>query len=82
MAGRLRTITARQTRVLRLIANGHTTQQAADALNVSVRTVRSDLAAAQAELGAQTRSQTVAVAQRVGLLRPGDINVPATEGSS
>jgi DNA-binding CsgD family transcriptional regulator len=72
----LRSLSARQARILRLYANGRTTAQVAAAIGRSEDTVRRDMTAAMAELGAGTRAQAVAVAMRVGLVRPGDVAVP------
>ena len=71
-----RSLSARQARILRLYANGHTTTQVAAAIGRSPDTVRRDMTAVMAELGADTRAQAVAVAMRVGLVRPGDVAVP------
>lgn len=71
-----RSLSTRQARILRLYANGRTTAQVATTIGRGPDTVRRDMTAAMTELGADTRAQAVAVAMRVGLLRPGDVAVP------
>jgi DNA-binding CsgD family transcriptional regulator len=73
---RVRVLTRRQTEVLRLAANGNTSAEIATRLGVSVNTVNSMLRRVYRALGVADRAQAVAVAWRVGLLRPGDVMVP------
>lgn len=71
-----RTLTPRQTRIVRLYANGRTTVQIAAILGCGTDTVRRHTAEARARLGADTLPQLVALAGRLGVLRDGDIDVP------
>jgi DNA-binding NarL/FixJ family response regulator len=63
-----RTLTVREQRVLRLLAEGHPTREVAERLSYSERTVKSVLHDAITTLGARTRSQAVARAVRDGLI--------------
>jgi two-component system, NarL family, response regulator DegU len=67
-------ITQREKEVLQLIADGRSTTEAAEALYVSVKTVKNHLASAYAKLDAHDRTQAVLRAARLGLitLRHGD----------
>lgn len=70
-------LTARQWRVLRLVARGHTTDAAARALGVSPHTAKTHLQVAYRALGARSAPHAVALAMARGLLTPADID-PAT----
>jgi DNA-binding CsgD family transcriptional regulator len=72
----VRVLTRRQTEVLRLAANGGTSAEIAARLGVSGNSVNGILQAAYRALGVGDRAHAVAVAMRVGLLRPGDVRVP------
>jgi DNA-binding CsgD family transcriptional regulator len=61
-------LTARQTEVLRLLAQGHTNADIARELVLSVRTVDSHVAAVLAKLGAHDRRDAAAQAAELGLL--------------
>ncbi len=61
-------LTARQREVLGLIAAGLSTSETARRLSLSTETVRNHLRAAYKELGAHTRVEAIAAAQRLGLL--------------
>lgn len=61
-------LTRRQIECLRLIAEGCTTQEIADALGLSRHTVEHYVAAACDRLNAKTRSQAVALAVAQNLL--------------
>jgi DNA-binding NarL/FixJ family response regulator len=61
-------ITAREAEVLQMIADGHSTTEAARALYVSVKTVKNHLASAYAKLDAHDRTQAVLRAARLGLV--------------
>jgi hypothetical protein len=62
--------------VLRLAANGGTSAEIGARLGVSGNSVNGILQAAYRALGVGDRAHAVAVAMRVGLLRPGDVRVP------
>jgi DNA-binding CsgD family transcriptional regulator len=74
----VRVLTRRQVEALRLVANGHTNAEAAALLSVSAETVATSLRLTYRALGVGDRAHAVAVALRVGLLRPGDVRVPET----
>lgn len=61
------TISPRQREVIALVSEGRTNPQIADALHVSVATVKADLAALYALVGAQGRGDLPARAIRAGL---------------
>ncbi|HKU58433.1 MAG TPA: helix-turn-helix transcriptional regulator [Gaiellaceae bacterium] len=61
-------LTARQREVLGLIAAGLSTSETARRLSLSTETVRNHLRAAYKELGAHTRVEAIAAAQRLSLL--------------
>jgi ATP/maltotriose-dependent transcriptional regulator MalT len=61
-------MTPRQFEVLRLLANGYSDRQIADALSVSLRTVHHHVAGILASLGAKSRTAAVTVALTTGLL--------------
>jgi two-component system response regulator NreC len=66
--GPLDDLTAREREVLRLLAFGHTNQEIADRLVVSVRTIESHRAHVMAKLRVTTRAGLVKEALRAGLL--------------
>lgn len=61
-------LTPRETEVLRLIAEGYTNRQVAEALAISVRTVESHRANIMGKLGLRTRVELVRYAREHGLL--------------
>src|SRR3954468_2729713 len=61
-------LTAREQRVLSLLADGHPTREVAERLSYSERTVKNVLHDAITKLGARSRSQAVAHAVRDGLI--------------
>jgi len=61
-------LTERELEVLRLIAQGHSNQQIADALIVSVGTVKKHLNNIFGKLGVHSRTQAVARARELSLL--------------
>lgn len=61
-------LTQRQREVLRLVAQGRSNQQIADALRLSERTVKFHLNSIFNKLGADNRAQAVAVASQRGML--------------
>ena len=62
-------ITPRQMQVLRMLAEGYSTQQIADELKLSVETVRNHVRHLLRALGAHSRLEALATARREGLLR-------------
>lgn len=60
----------REREVLRLVAQGYTSQQVADMLFVSLKTVETYKARVMAKLGLRSRAQLVRYALQVGLLSP------------
>lgn len=69
-------LTARQREVLALVANGSTSQQASERLNIGVDTVNSIIGNAFRTLGVTSRAQAVAVALAVGELGIHQIHIP------
>jgi len=61
-------LTPREIEVLRLIAQGHTNRQVAEALQLSVRTVESHRANLMSKLGISSRAELVRYAMEHGLL--------------
>jgi two-component system response regulator NreC len=76
-AGQPRRLSRREAEVLRLLAQGHTNQEAADHLAVSVKTIETHRKRLCDKLGLKSRAQLFRFAVEVGLLdgdaaRPGD----------
>jgi DNA-binding NarL/FixJ family response regulator len=63
-------LTEREREVLVLVAQGHTNQEVADQLNISVKTVETHRAHLMNKLGLQTRAELVRYALREGYLTP------------
>jgi PAS domain S-box-containing protein len=63
-------LTRRQNEILELVAAGKSTADIATELSLSTETVRNHLRRILHELGAHTRVEAVATAQRLGLLPP------------
>jgi two-component system response regulator NreC len=63
-------LTPRETEVLRLVAQGYTSQQVAEQLSISVNTVETHRAHIMEKLGLRGRAQLVRYAIARGLLRP------------
>jgi DNA-binding NarL/FixJ family response regulator len=61
----MRTLSPQQMRVLELLASGHRVAAVADAMGVTVGTVRSHVKALRAKLGARTQLEAVAMLRRV-----------------
>ncbi|WP_019074235.1 response regulator transcription factor [Streptomyces hokutonensis] len=61
-------LTARELQVLSLLALGHTNQEVARRLFVSVRTVETHRARVRDKLGTETRAELIAAARERGLL--------------
>jgi DNA-binding NarL/FixJ family response regulator len=68
------TLTRREIDVLRLIVQGYTNRQIADALTISIRTVESHRANLMSKLDLHSRVELVRYAAQVGLLEPGTKN--------
>jgi DNA-binding NarL/FixJ family response regulator len=66
--GRPAGLTARETEVLRLVAQGHTNREIADELVLSIRTVENHVFNIYAKLGARSRVEATAYALRHGLV--------------
>lgn len=62
-------LTQRETEVLRLLAQGLPSRQVAEALNLSVNTVRNHTQHLLTKLDAHSRLEAVAIATRLGILR-------------
>jgi two-component system response regulator NreC len=68
--GPVEELTPRETEVLRLVAQGYTSQQVADQLSISVNTVETHRAHIMEKLGLRGRAQLVRYAIARGLLTP------------
>lgn len=77
-AGQTRPLSPREEEVLRLLAQGHTNQQAADRLAVSVKTIETHRKRLGDKLGLRSRAQLFRFAVQVGLL-DGDAAPPENE---
>ena len=66
-----RPLSPREAEVLRLLAQGHTNQEAADHLAVSVKTIETHRKRLSAKLGLKTRAELFRFAVEVGLLEGG-----------
>ena len=69
MAAGPNTLTAREVEVLEALANGASTCDVARSLFISHKTVKNHLAHIYAKLGASSRTQAVAAAVRLGIVR-------------
>jgi DNA-binding CsgD family transcriptional regulator len=67
-AGRVRTISKRELECLKLTANGHTSEEIAKLLKLSVHTANQYLTQTTQKLNAVNRMQAVAKALRMGLI--------------
>jgi len=77
-AGQPRPLSRREAEVLRLLAQGHTNQEAADHLAVSVKTLETHRKRLCDKLGLKSRAQLFRFAVEVGLLE-GDAAPPGDE---
>jgi two-component system response regulator NreC len=77
-AGQPRPLSRRESEVLRLLAQGHTNQEAADHLAVSVKTIETHRKRLSEKLGLKSRAQLFRFAVEVGLLE-GDAVLPVEE---
>jgi LuxR family maltose regulon positive regulatory protein len=62
-------LTRKELRVLQLLAEGYSNSAMAEKLFVSDSTVRTHLRNINMKLGARSRTQAVAIARRLGLMR-------------
>jgi DNA-binding NarL/FixJ family response regulator len=69
-AGSSRTLTDREEEILKLVAEGHTSQQIADLLVISPKTVERHRANLLQKLGLKDRLELTRYAIRVGLIEP------------
>ena len=77
-AGRLKPPSRREAVVLRLLAQGHTNQETADRLAVSVKTIETYRKRLRDKLGLRTRAQLFRFAVASGMLEPGPV-LPSDE---
>jgi DNA-binding NarL/FixJ family response regulator len=70
MAGELRVLSPRELEVLKLVAEGHTNQEIADQLVLSIKTVQAHRARVMEKLDLENITQLVRFAVRYGLLPP------------
>lgn len=70
-AVRLETLTARETEVLTLVGRGLSNQEIAEALTISMGTVKTHIGSVLAKLHARDRAQLVIAAYEHGLVTPG-----------
>ncbi|MFO0856380.1 MAG: response regulator transcription factor [Phycisphaerales bacterium] len=61
-------LSAREREVLQMVARGHTNQQVADSLGLSVKTVESYRARVMKKLGAKERAELVQYAMKAGMM--------------
>jgi DNA-binding NarL/FixJ family response regulator len=71
-SGKLQALTAREQDVLGLVAQGATNQDIADALHVSIHTVKSHMRKILAKLHLSRRQEAASLALREGWVRPTD----------
>jgi len=69
-AGKPRPLSRREVEVLRLLVQGHTNQEAADHLAVSVKTIETHRQRVSEKLGLKSRAQLFRYAVEAGLLKP------------
>lgn len=66
---RAKALTRRQRQIIQLLADGHSTRDVAQRLQLSAETVRTHTKAALARLDARDRAHAVAIALRTGLIQ-------------
>jgi DNA-binding NarL/FixJ family response regulator len=66
------TLTERELEILRLLAAGHRSQDIADELFLSVKTVKNHLTSIYSKLNVETAAQAVAEAYRLGIATPAE----------
>jgi DNA-binding NarL/FixJ family response regulator len=71
-----RLLTPHRRNIVRLLANGHTNQQIAQKMFLSVHSIKTHLAIIQRRLGTRDRAHTVAVVLRLRILSLDDVDVP------
>lgn len=67
--GQIKSLTEREEQVFGLIGEGHTNEQIADHMILSVRTVEHNVTRCHLKLGTTTRTQLAVAASRYGLSR-------------
>jgi len=77
-AGHVNPLSQREAEVLRMVAQGHTNQEAADRLAVSVKTIEAHRKRLSDKLGLKSRAQLFRYAVEVGLLE-GEADTPSGE---
>lgn len=78
----MRSLTARERQVMRLVANGHTNTAIAARLGIHRVTVDRHLRNTYDKLGARDRANAVAIALRHGEIGMGDIEMPEQENAA
>ncbi len=71
------TLTERETEVLRLVAEGHSNREIAQALVIGEKTVKTHVSSILAKLGVPSRTQAALYAVRTGLVSSGATGAPA-----
>jgi DNA-binding CsgD family transcriptional regulator len=74
-------LSPRETEILRYVAEGHTTKEAAAAMNIAQSTAEYHMSNILVKLGAASRAEAVAIALREGLLEPEEQTVPRRSAS-
>lgn len=75
--GSAQSLTRREIEVLQLLADGCSTKQLAEALGLSLNTVRNHVQSAINRLGAHSKLEAVSIAIRQGLISAPDTTVPS-----
>jgi DNA-binding CsgD family transcriptional regulator len=75
-------LSPRETEILRYVAEGHTTKEAAAAMNIAQSTAEYHMSNILVKLGAASRAEAVAIALREGLLEPEEQSVPRRSASA